>query len=177
MRSQPAAARRKGPSEVREVRLCDLSRDSPGILLVIGYFTMVPPLLVVVSKFFQNMFIRMGFIRYMVMTNLLLMMMLLPIKMLARWTVNLKYFISHARIHAQFLESQDGRARRHHARNRIHLAQHDAPASHFCGDRRRADDWPRSGCSTRTTPAPGRRIQSTVVNIDLKMNQLAAGAV
>ena len=42
----------------------------------------VPPLLVVMSKFFQNMFIRMGFVRYMVLTNLLLMMMLLPIKML-----------------------------------------------------------------------------------------------
>ena len=36
----------------------------------------------------------MGFIRYMVMTNLLLLMMLLPIKMVLRWTVNLKYFIA-----------------------------------------------------------------------------------
>jgi hypothetical protein len=71
-----------------------LYREFPGILLVIGYFTMVPPLLVVASKLFQNMFIRMGFIRYMVLTNLLLMMMLLPIKMLGRWTINLKYFIS-----------------------------------------------------------------------------------
>ena len=32
--------------------------------------------------------------RYMVMTNLLLFMALLPIKMILRWTVNLKYFIS-----------------------------------------------------------------------------------
>jgi hypothetical protein len=71
-----------------------LYRELPGILLVIGYFAMVPPLLVVLSKYFQTMFIRMGFVRYMVMTNLLLMMMLLPIKMLARWTVNMKYFIS-----------------------------------------------------------------------------------
>lgn len=71
-----------------------LWRELPGILIVIGYFFMVPPLLVVMSKFFQNMFIRMGFFRYMVLTNLLLFMMLLPIKMLARWTVNLKYFIS-----------------------------------------------------------------------------------
>jgi hypothetical protein len=61
---------------------------------VIGYFTMIPPLLIVLSKFFQNMFIRMGFVRYMVLTNLLLMMMLLPIKMLGRWTIHLKYFIS-----------------------------------------------------------------------------------
>jgi hypothetical protein len=71
-----------------------LYRELPGILLVIGYFAMVPPLMVVLSKYFQTMFIRMGFVRYMVMTNLLLMMMLLPIKMLARWTVNMKYFIS-----------------------------------------------------------------------------------
>jgi hypothetical protein len=40
------------------------------------------------------MFIRMGFIRYMVLTNLLLMMFLLPAKMLCRWTVNLKYFVA-----------------------------------------------------------------------------------
>jgi hypothetical protein len=71
-----------------------LYREFPGILLVIGYFTMVPPALVVASKFFQHLFVRMGFIRYMVLTNLLLMMMLLPIKMLGRWTINLKYFIS-----------------------------------------------------------------------------------
>lgn len=71
-----------------------LYRELPGILVTVAYFFMVPPLLVVLSKFFQSMFIRMGFIRYMVLTNLLLLMMLLPIKMLARWTVNLKYFIS-----------------------------------------------------------------------------------
>ncbi len=56
-----------------------LWREAPGFLLVIGYFTMVPPMLVVMSRFFQNLFIRMGFIRYMVMTNRLLTMLLLPI--------------------------------------------------------------------------------------------------
>ena len=30
----------------------------------------------------------------MVMTNLFLMMTMLPIKMVLRWTINLKYFIS-----------------------------------------------------------------------------------
>ncbi len=72
----------------------NLLKESPGILLTIGYFTIVPPLLVVMSRFFQNLFVRMGFLRYMVMTNLLLFMALLPIKMLLRWTVNMKYFIS-----------------------------------------------------------------------------------
>jgi hypothetical protein len=69
-------------------------KEAPGILLTIAYFTLLPPLLVVLSKFFQHMFIKMGFLRYMVLTNLLLMMVLLPLKMLLRWTVNLKYFIS-----------------------------------------------------------------------------------
>ena len=72
----------------------DFIPELPGILLTIGYFTVVPPLLVVMSRFFQHLFIKMGFLRYMVLTNLLLFMALLPIKMLLRWTVNLKYFIS-----------------------------------------------------------------------------------
>jgi hypothetical protein len=38
--------------------------------------------------------VRMGLIRYMVMTGLLLMMMMLPIKMVLRWTFNLKYLIA-----------------------------------------------------------------------------------
>jgi hypothetical protein len=69
-------------------------KELPGIVLTIGYFTLVPPLLVVLSRFFQQLFIKMGFLRYMVMTNLLLFMALLPIKMILRWTINLKYFIS-----------------------------------------------------------------------------------
>ena len=60
----------------------------------LGYFTLLPPALVVGSRFFQHLFIHMGFIRYMVMSNLLLTMALLPLKMILRWTINLKYFIS-----------------------------------------------------------------------------------
>src|SRR5438132_7077940 len=59
-------------------------KELPGIFLTIGYFTIVPPLLVVMSRFFQHLFIKMGFLRYMVLTNLLLFMALLPIKMLLR---------------------------------------------------------------------------------------------
>ncbi len=36
----------------------------------------------------------MGFLRYMIMSNLLLLMMTLPIKMVLRWTLNLKYIIA-----------------------------------------------------------------------------------
>src|SRR4029078_4027021 len=71
-----------------------LVKESPGILLTIGYFTLVPPLLVVLSRFFQHLFIKMGFLRYMVMTYSLLFRALLPIKMILRWTVNLNDFIS-----------------------------------------------------------------------------------
>jgi hypothetical protein len=36
----------------------------------------------------------MGFIRYMIMSNLMLLMLSLPIKMVLRWTFNLKYIVS-----------------------------------------------------------------------------------
>jgi hypothetical protein len=72
-------------------------RESPGIILTITYLAVLPPLFLVmpgVGGFFREMFIKMGLIRYMVFTNLLLMMGALPIKMLLRWTINLKYFIA-----------------------------------------------------------------------------------
>jgi hypothetical protein len=67
-------------------------RELPGILLVLGYFIAVPPILAVTV--FRSFYQRMGFIRYMVMTNLLLFMMALPIKMVLRWSFNLKYLIA-----------------------------------------------------------------------------------
>jgi hypothetical protein len=69
-------------------------RELPGILLLAGYFAVIPPALVIYSTFFRGMYMRMGLIRYMTMISLLLVMALVPIKMLARWTVNLKYFIA-----------------------------------------------------------------------------------
>ncbi len=69
-----------------------LKRESPGILLTLAYFIVVPPLLAITV--FRGFFVRMGFIRYMVMSNLLLFMALLPIKMILRWTLDLKYIIS-----------------------------------------------------------------------------------
>ena len=67
-------------------------RELPGILLTAGYFIVLPP--VMALTVFRNFFLRMGFIRFMVMSNLLLFMGLLPIKMVLRWTINLKYIIS-----------------------------------------------------------------------------------
>jgi hypothetical protein len=67
-------------------------REAPGILLVLGYFIALPPLLAVTV--FRGFYQRMGFIRFMVMANLLLFMMSLPIKMVLRWMFNLKYLIT-----------------------------------------------------------------------------------
>src|SRR5487761_970559 len=67
-------------------------RESPGIIAVLAYFMFLPPLMA--ATVFRKFFVRMGFIRYMVMSNLLLLMATLPIKMVLRWTFNLKYIIS-----------------------------------------------------------------------------------
>lgn len=67
-------------------------RESPGILLTLAYFVVIPPMLAV--TLFRSFFVKMGFVRYMVMSNLLLFMALLPLKMVLRWTLNLKYIIS-----------------------------------------------------------------------------------
>jgi len=50
--------------------------------------------MVLAMSVFKTFFLRMGFLRYMVFSNLVLMMAALPIKMVLRWAVNLKYFIA-----------------------------------------------------------------------------------
>jgi hypothetical protein len=70
-----------------------LLRESPGIVLVLAYFIFLPPAMVFIP-FFKRMFLKMGFIRFMVLSNLFLLMATLPIKMLVRWLFNLKYIIS-----------------------------------------------------------------------------------
>jgi hypothetical protein len=69
-----------------------LLREGPGILLVLAYFILLPP--VMALTVFRKFFVKMGFLRYMVMANLLLFMASLPIKMVLRWVFNLKYIIS-----------------------------------------------------------------------------------
>lgn len=75
-----------------ESLLMILKREGLGMVLVLGYFLFLPPLLA--ATVLRPFFIRMGFIRYMVMAILLLFMAALPIKMLLRWTLNLKYIVS-----------------------------------------------------------------------------------
>jgi hypothetical protein len=69
-----------------------LLREAPGLVLLGAYLLLLPPLLAVTV--FRGYFAKMGFIRYMIMANLMLLMLTLPIKMLLRWTLNLKYIIS-----------------------------------------------------------------------------------
>jgi hypothetical protein len=67
-------------------------RELPGTLLVLGYFIALPPLLAITV--FRGFYKHMGFVRFMVMANLLLFMASLPIKMVLRWVFNLKYLIA-----------------------------------------------------------------------------------
>ena len=69
-----------------------LIREAPGILLTMGYFAVLPGLMYAV--FFKKYVMESGFIRYSVLAMLLLFMASLPIKMVLRWTINLKYIVA-----------------------------------------------------------------------------------
>lgn len=69
-----------------------LVREAPGIIVTLLYLIVLPPLLAMLV--FRKMFQKMGFIRYMVFINLLLLMAALPIKMVLRWSLNLKYIVA-----------------------------------------------------------------------------------
>jgi hypothetical protein len=88
-RSMPRAP--EGSSAVAQLPYI-LLRESPGIIAVLAYLIFLPPLMA--ATVFRKFFVRMGFIRFMIMSNLLLLMATLPIKMVLRWVFNLKYIIS-----------------------------------------------------------------------------------
>jgi hypothetical protein len=67
-------------------------RELPGFVLVILYLVALPPLMA--ATVFKTMFRRMGFLRFMVFANLMLLMLALPIKMVLRWAFNLKYLVA-----------------------------------------------------------------------------------
>jgi hypothetical protein len=67
-------------------------REIPGVLVVIAYLFVLPPLLA--KTVMRGFFIRMGFIRFFLLVNLLQFMAALPIKMLLRWAINLKYIVA-----------------------------------------------------------------------------------
>jgi hypothetical protein len=68
-----------------------LVRELPGILLVLAYMALLPPLLAMTIM--RSYFIRMGFIRFFLLVTLIQFMAALPIKMVLRWTINLKYIV------------------------------------------------------------------------------------
>jgi hypothetical protein len=77
-----------------------LLREAPGLAIVGAYLVLLPPLLAVTV--FRGYFAKMGFIRYMIMANLMLLMLTLPLKMILRWTLNLKYIVSMPEISLNF---------------------------------------------------------------------------
>jgi hypothetical protein len=66
-------------------------RELPGIVLVLAYLFLLPPLLA--KTVLRSFFIKMGFIRFFLLVNLMQFMAALPIKMVLRWTINLKYIV------------------------------------------------------------------------------------
>ncbi len=61
-----------------------LIRELPGILLTLAYLFIVP--VVLAKTVMRSMYQKMGFARFMLMTNIFLVMASLPIKMILRWT-------------------------------------------------------------------------------------------
>jgi hypothetical protein len=67
-------------------------RELPGILLVLFYLLALPPILA--RTVMRRFFVKMGFVRFMILVTLLQFMAALPIKMVLRWTINLKYIVA-----------------------------------------------------------------------------------
>jgi len=69
-----------------------LLRELPGIVLILAYFAITP--YVLYRSFFKKYAAQAGMLRYMTLAVLLLFMAALPIKMVLRWTLNLKYIVA-----------------------------------------------------------------------------------
>ena len=66
-------------------------REMPGILLTLGYLFVLPPLLAFTVA--KGLYKHTGFIRYNLVMIHLLAMVGMVIKMVLRWTINLKYVV------------------------------------------------------------------------------------
>ncbi|MCA9077321.1 MAG: hypothetical protein KDA93_20005 [Planctomycetaceae bacterium] len=78
-------------STITQIRTI-LLREWLGFVLILAYLFILPPLMAVTV--FRNFFVKMGFLRFMVLANLILLMAALPLKMALRWAFTLKYIIS-----------------------------------------------------------------------------------
>jgi hypothetical protein len=68
-----------------------LVRELPGLIIVFVYMVLLPPILA--KTILRSFFIRMGFVRFFVLVTLIQFMACLPIKMVLRWSFNLKYIV------------------------------------------------------------------------------------
>jgi len=68
-----------------------LLRELPGIILVLAYLLLLPPILA--KTVMKNFYMKMGFLRFFILVTHLQFMASLPIKMILRWTINLKYIV------------------------------------------------------------------------------------
>ncbi len=71
-----------------------LLRELPGIAFLFFCFVLIPTGLVMGTRFFRNLYGRMGLVRYAVMMFLLVLMLMLPLKMVAKWSFNLSYVVA-----------------------------------------------------------------------------------
>lgn len=67
-------------------------REAPGIVLLGGYFFILPVILA--GSFFRKIYRDIGFTRYCIFWLLMSWMFLVPIKMVLRWLFNMKYFLA-----------------------------------------------------------------------------------
>jgi hypothetical protein len=68
-----------------------LKRELPGLILVVLYMFGLPPLM---ARLMPKFFMKMGFLRFFMLVTLIQFMAALPIKMILRWTINLKYIVA-----------------------------------------------------------------------------------
>jgi hypothetical protein len=71
-----------------------LLRELPGILLLAVCFIGVPSALAARTRFFHGLYAKMGPLKYVLMMFLLILMVLLPLKMIAKWTIHLSYIVA-----------------------------------------------------------------------------------
>ena len=67
-------------------------REAPGIVLLSFYFLVMPGVLR--YTVFRKLANQMGFVRFAILVQLFLWMVLVPIKMALRWSMNFKYFVA-----------------------------------------------------------------------------------
>ena len=67
-------------------------REFPGIMIILAYFLLTP--YIMYRFFFKKYAEQAGMLRFMTLAILMLFMASLPIKMVLRWTMNLKYIVA-----------------------------------------------------------------------------------